>query len=104
MDLGGSIVPSTGSIKHLRRRLVIAGAALMVAAAGIVTTGLVIYLDDGGSSATIQQSVVAQPRGIDEIENPPFFPPSSRTCPSPSPTTTHNGQSRYPRYLLPCAS
>ncbi len=53
----------------------------MVAAAGIVTTGLVIYLNDGGSSATIQQSVVAQPRGIDEIENPPFFPPLIENLP-----------------------
>ena len=79
--MGDSIDPATGSIKHLRRRLVIAGAALMVAAAGIVTTGLVIYLDDGGSSATIQQSVVAQPRGIDEIENPPFFPPLIENLP-----------------------
>ena len=63
------MVPATGSVRHLRRRLFIAGAALLVAAASILTTGLVIYFDDGGSSATVPQSVVAPLRSIDDVDD-----------------------------------
>ena len=72
MDLGGSIVPATGSVKHLRRRLLFAGAVLLVAAAGILTTGFVIHFDDGGSSATVPESIVAPPQSIDVVDNPPI--------------------------------
>ena len=67
--MGDSSVRDTGSVGHLRRRLILgAGGALFVVGAVVLGIGLASYFDDGESPAPGPQSVAGPLRSTDEAE------------------------------------